>query len=107
MLSSDQPLLYRAQGGDRSASLSANAKAMAPIDVGINIDSSKLSDFVMAEVVIYSRQLSLAEIEQVEQYLACKWGFTLTGRTTVTGGGTCWAPPLASQSSAYCGSCGE
>ena len=74
MLSSDQPLLYRAQGGDRSASLSANASTMYPGSVGVNVEASRASDFVIAEVVIYSRQLSLAEIEQVEQYLACKWG---------------------------------
>ncbi|MFZ4111685.1 MAG: YDG domain-containing protein, partial [Ilumatobacteraceae bacterium] len=71
LLSSDQANLYRANGKDigKAASGYSYSSTFA-INAGIN----EFSDWQMAEMIVYNRDLTPGEIRQVESYLARTYG---------------------------------
>ena len=93
VLSTDTPTAYRAQGIDLT---NVYGTASLSSSLGINIyTNQESSHFQLAEVVAYNRVLSVDEIQQVEQYLACKWGLVL-GRCSWPVDipvGRCWGEP--------------
>lgn len=73
VLSSDQndPPLYRSNGVDRTlANVSAN-KLTTPASLAISVNER--SDWAVAEFILYTRTLTLAEIQTVEAYLRNKY----------------------------------
>lgn len=64
-------------GNGPTATTGTTAKAASVLAVGA-IDGGTLSvDGAIAEVIIYNFALSLAQIAQVQDYLAAKWGISL------------------------------
>ncbi|MBM3639430.1 MAG: hypothetical protein FJW98_08390, partial [Actinobacteria bacterium] len=80
LLSVDQHLLYRHNGGESNVTGSSLTRAD---DLSINYgystgvnNNGELSDWNVAEVIVFSKKLSAAEIRQVESYLVRKYGLT-------------------------------
>jgi hypothetical protein len=65
VISSDQYNLYRSNGVQRSTTSGA---AGSLCDLGVNVRGDN-SDWAVSEVLLYDRELSLSEIEEVEVYL--------------------------------------
>lgn len=73
VFSTDQNALYRSQGVDRT--IKTGSALNAPLT--INGASGELSDWAVAEVIVYNRLLSEKEILLIEKYLFNKYqGFT-------------------------------
>jgi hypothetical protein len=73
VVSSDQNNLYRSQGVDR---LTSTPTTGGSDRIAINNGAFRLSDssdWAVAEVLVYNRTLTLAEIQTVETYLLNKW----------------------------------
>lgn len=66
VISSDQKDLYRSNGIQRSTS---GANGDRQCQIGINLASYEKSDWAVSDVIMYDRELSLSEIEEVEEYL--------------------------------------
>jgi uncharacterized repeat protein (TIGR02543 family) len=77
VLSTDYYATYRSNGTVRPT-INNGETGLRPI--GINVNGSEPSDFQIVEVIVYDRQLSLEEIQRVEDYLASTYG--LTGYTS-------------------------
>jgi hypothetical protein len=72
-ISSDQNNLYRSNSVTRSI---ANGGSPSHAQLSVNwggVYVLEASDWAIAEVIVYSRTLSLAEIENVEQYLKSRY----------------------------------
>ena len=65
VVSASQQNLHRSQGVDRTT---GNGNSSSPL-IGINLRSGELSNWQVQELIIYSTQLSLSDIQKVEQYL--------------------------------------
>lgn len=79
VLSTDQSNLYRSYGAQRSTTGEANGSitTVSPLNLNYGIDGGSglndQSDWAAACVLVYNRQLSLAEYLLVEDYLASKY----------------------------------
>lgn len=71
-VSTDQNSLYRSAGIQRSTSVGGTASAQLSILSGVY--AGEASNWAVAEVVVYNRTLTLAEIQSVETYLSSKYG---------------------------------
>lgn len=71
----DQQDLFRSNGNDRH-NASGTTGAGSTINLRINAGqfSAEKSDFRMSELILYSAELTSAQINQVESYLATKYG---------------------------------
>ena len=85
VISSDQQNLYRSMGSQKSTT---NGGSVAPV-VAVNMYSSELSDWQMEELIIYNTQLSLSDIQAVENYLTNQYirGINYSS-LTISGGNT-------------------
>lgn len=89
VFSSDQRGLYRSQGVQRSVSASTLTENFV---FGVNIYSIRVSDWAVAEVILFNRVLSLPEIQAVETYLFNKYkSVSLPDSTLMIGSST--SPP--------------
>jgi len=84
VMSTDQPYLYRSNGTRRNdtdqSGVEAPLVSNSPRGVTINTGSSptEISDWAVAEIIVYDRTLSSTEILTVEAYLRAKYpGFSL------------------------------
>lgn len=85
VLSSDQNNLYRSNGVTRSGgSPSGQSYAQLCINVGC-ASQSESSPFEIAEIIVYNRVLSAAEIRQVEISLSTTYGLSGDDNGTVNG----------------------
>ena len=66
--------ILRTDGVQRATCTTSNSYALASI--GGAGASFPLNGYI-AEIVVYSRALSVAEVQRVERYLGAKWGITL------------------------------
>lgn len=73
VLSTDQRNLYRANGRRLSG---YGLDESFPKDVGVNIASGQESDFAIAEILVYDRELSQDEYMKVESFLMEKYSVT-------------------------------
>lgn len=80
VISTDQNTKYRSQGIDRTTVTGPNASAQLFINAGYGLGEG--SDWACAEVIVYNRTLSAAEITNVESYLFNKYGNATTGFST-------------------------
>lgn len=71
VISTDYELNYRSNGVNRGSG--AGDSILPPLV----INNGENSNFQIAEILIFDRKLTLTEIEQVERYLAAKYGLTL------------------------------
>jgi hypothetical protein len=71
VLSTDFAQNYRSNGVSRGAG--AGDSILPPLV----INNGENSNFQIAEILIFDRKLTITEIEQVERYLAAKYGLTL------------------------------
>ena len=71
VISTDYALNYRSNGVSRGSG--AGDSTLPPLV----INNGENSDFQVAEILIFDRALTLTEIEQVERFLAAKYGLTL------------------------------
>jgi hypothetical protein len=71
VISSDQHNFYRSNGVTRGNT------GNGTYNTTVDINNNEPSDFHLAEVILYNRALSLSEIQQVEGYLANKYGIGL------------------------------
>lgn len=69
LISTDQKALYRGNG----TNLVVNASGVS-CNLRINGQYGEWSDWAVAEVIVYNRELSLSEIQQVEAYLNVRNG---------------------------------
>ena len=75
VVSSDQNALYRSNRVDRTiAAPGTPSSVQISLNYGV-AQASEPSDWACAEVIVYNRTLSTAEIEKVEGYLYGKYGF--------------------------------
>ena len=75
VISTDQRNLYRSNGVQRSTSNGSSEG-----DLTINMGTySETSDWQCAEVIIFDRQLTQSEYEDVEEYLSKKYNIPLNG----------------------------
>lgn len=72
ILSVDQKDLYRSNGVDRTVSGSGSTSKQLSINYGY-YSSTEPSDWAVSEVIIYNRELTLAEYLSVETYLKLKY----------------------------------
>ena len=91
VISTDQNLLYRANGAVNGLSASVNNIPR----LAINIGTTEYSDWACSEVIIYNRTLTETEYVLVENYLAAKYGVTVYTSTA----GTLSTNPATSSSS--------
>lgn len=70
VLSTDQRNLYRANGRRLSG---YGLDESFPKDVGVNITSGQESDFAIAEIIVYNKELTEEEYTKVEQMLMEKY----------------------------------
>lgn len=68
VLSTDQKNMYRSQGVDRTKAGYANG-ATARLSINYGLATGEYTDWVCACVIVYNRELSLTEINQVEGFL--------------------------------------
>ena len=77
VLSTDQRDMYRSNGTDRTSSVYSNGAAdQLSINYGSHTGSgteSETSDWAVAEVIVYDRELTSAEYQAVEAYLNAKY----------------------------------
>jgi len=66
--------ILRTDGVQRATCTTSNSYALASI--GGAGASFPLNGYI-AEIVIYSRALSVADVQRVERYLGTKWGLTV------------------------------
>jgi hypothetical protein len=66
--------ILRTDGVQRATCTTSNSYALARIG---GVGSSLPLNGYIAEIVIYSRALSVAEVQRVERYLGAKWGLTV------------------------------
>lgn len=71
--------IFRSNGTDRRASPFGGTPTTGDGRLMINrrtndLDNGERSDFMIAEIIIYNKALSLAEVQLVERYLASKYG---------------------------------
>jgi hypothetical protein len=73
VLSSDtnNPPMYRANGTDYTAAGTSSCKLTAPATMTISMN--EMSDYNVAEVILYNTTLTSAQILQVEAYLRAKY----------------------------------
>jgi len=71
VLSTDQKDLYRSNGVDRTISGSGSTSKQLSINYGHH--GAERSDWGVAEVIVYDRELSLSEYLSVESYLMSKY----------------------------------
>ena len=67
-ISSDQTQLYRSNGVQRSTNTNGVSGSMCTL--GVNLFDP--SDFAITDVLLYNRELTLLEIQEVEAYLGLK-----------------------------------
>lgn len=70
LISTDQKSLYRGNG----TNLVTSSVTGASFNLRINGQYNEWSDWAVAEVIVYNRELSLSEIESVEDYLETRVG---------------------------------
>lgn len=70
LISTDQKALYRGNG----TNLVVDSRTGASCNLRINGQYDEWSDWAVAEVIVYNRELSLSEIESVEDYLETRIG---------------------------------
>ncbi len=86
VLSTDLLKIYRADGLDVSHSNTTNQNAQST-STGFGVNNSNYaqkSDFDMADILIFNRQLTNGEIRSMEQYLARIYGLTIKSTTLPT-----------------------
>ena len=66
--------ILRTNGVQRATCTTSNSYALARIG---GVGSSFPLNGYIAEIVIYSRALSVADVQRVERYLGAKWGLTV------------------------------
>jgi hypothetical protein len=66
--------ILRTDGVQRATCTTSNSYALARIG---GVGSSFPLNGYIAEIVIYSRALSVADVQRVERYLGTKWGVTV------------------------------
>lgn len=66
--------ILRTDGVQRATCTTSNSYALARIG---GVGSSFPLNGYIAEIVIYSRALSVADVQRVERYLGAKWGLTV------------------------------
>lgn len=71
LISTDQKDLYRSNGIDRTVSGSGSTSRQLSINYGNS--TSELSDWAVAEVIVYDRELSMNEYLSIESYLMSKY----------------------------------
>jgi len=76
VISSDQNNTYRSQGTSRTTITITNGPN---VRLGVNTWAGELSDWAIAEVIVYNRALTAAEVDDVESYLINKYGNFTTG----------------------------
>ena len=79
VLGTDYTSSYRSNGNQITVASNGGANLRR---LGINTYVAEASDFQIAEIILYDRALTLAEIRQVEEYLAFTYGiaaYSLTG----------------------------
>lgn len=78
LLSSDQSTMYRANGVDHTDNDdSIGAQYTSVTDFGINQYSGQESDFQLADVLVFNRELTIGEIRLVETYLSRIYGLSM------------------------------
>lgn len=75
VLSTDQRNLYRANGRRYSG---YGLDESFPRDIGVNIAAGQESDYAIAEILVYDRELSHDDILKVEKFLMEKYSITET-----------------------------
>jgi hypothetical protein len=76
VISVDQQYFYRPNGDTDHEGTAGGG--LIPSVIGINLNSNeKTSSWQLAEVIVYDRELSGAEIESMESYYGTKYGITL------------------------------
>jgi hypothetical protein len=72
VISTDQNSLYRSNGDDRTIA-SPGTPSYDRIGLNQGVYTAEYSDWSVAEVLVYNRTLSLAEIQSVESYLVSRY----------------------------------
>lgn len=77
VISTDQEDLYRSNGVTRGT---GNGGVLTPgLSVNHGVYTAELSDWQVAEIIVYDRELNSTEYGQVEQYLSRKYNLPLNG----------------------------
>ena len=71
LISTDQKDLYRSNGVDRTTTGSGSTSRQLSINYGVRTDER--SDWAVAEVIVYNRELSSSEYLSIESYLTSKY----------------------------------
>ena len=74
VLSVDQPSLYRSNGVTRGTGAFGAGYPNGTGQLKINFNNFEISDFHIAEAIMYNRILTAAEYQRVENYLNAKYG---------------------------------
>lgn len=98
-------------GALSGSSTISGTQTMRALTIGRHIAFGQSSDFDIAEVILFDRALTVAEIRTVEEYLRQKWGVTLvpdqpTGATASRSGSAVtvtWTAPANTGGSAITG----
>lgn len=93
VISSSQDGLYRSNGIQRSTAVGGNTNDRLSINYGAHV-AGETSDWQCAEVIVFDKELSATEIDDVEQYLSYKYNLPLNGivATSWPYGGTYGSP---------------
>lgn len=76
VLSSDQQWMYRSQGLDRT-SVTPGESTNVSMQLCINCEAGQVSDWAVGAVLVYNRELTTSEVQQVEDYLSWLYGVAL------------------------------
>lgn len=76
VISTDQWDTYRSNGISRKAN-NGGARSTARLAINAGSGLSEFGMWMTAECIVYNRELSTTELQQVEQYLAAKYGIAL------------------------------
>lgn len=75
VLSVDQKKQYRANGKSRNVKETNGASAKLAINVGMH--RNEKSDWAVAEILVYDTELTVDQIQKLEEHLAKKYNITL------------------------------
>jgi hypothetical protein len=78
VISSDQRNMYRSQGINRTLTSTTGGSNISPLTINAT-GGSERSEWAVAEVIVYNRELSITEIVAMERYLINKYADITTG----------------------------
>jgi hypothetical protein len=76
MVSTDTNTMYRSNGQSTTTIIGPGSSTNITVNYSAN-----LSDFAIAEVIVYNSNLPVSEISRVEQYLSSKYNLPIANRT--------------------------